>query len=87
MGRFQEALGLEGVRSEHRDEAPGFHGHPGALDLRIRDPAQAANPTDATVRVRLLFEDGSLAAIARRAAGRLVPDKVLVPRDGAAPRG
>jgi tRNA pseudouridine55 synthase len=52
-----------------------------------RDPAQAANPTDATVRVRLLFEDGSLAAIARRAGGRLVPDKVLVPRDGAAPRG
>jgi len=34
-------------------------------------------------RVRLLFEDGSLAAIARRAGGRLVPDKVLVPRDGA----
>ena len=52
-----------------------------------REPAQAANPTDATVRVRLLFEDGSLAAIARRAGGRLVPDKVLVPRDGAAPRG
>jgi tRNA pseudouridine55 synthase len=38
-------------------------------------------------RVRLLLEDGSLAAIARRAGGRLVPDKVLVPRAAAAPRG
>jgi tRNA pseudouridine55 synthase len=36
-------------------------------------------------RVRLLFEDGSLAAIARRAGGRLVPDKVLVPRAGIVP--
>jgi tRNA pseudouridine55 synthase len=38
-------------------------------------------------RVRLLLEDGSLAAIARRAGGRLVPDKVLVPRAGAATHG
>jgi hypothetical protein len=38
-------------------------------------------------RVRLLSEDGSLAAIARRAGGRLVPDKVLVPRDGTPPNG
>jgi tRNA pseudouridine55 synthase len=52
-----------------------------------RDPAGAADPTDAAARVRLLLEDGSLAAIARRAGGRLVPDKVLVPRDGAAARG
>lgn len=52
-----------------------------------RDPALSTGPRDATTRVRLLFEDGSLAAIARRAGGRLVPDKVLVPRDGAAPRG
>ena len=38
-------------------------------------------------RVRLLCEDGSLAAIARRSGGRLVPDKVLVPRDGTPPNG
>jgi len=38
-------------------------------------------------RVRLLLEDGSLAAIARRAGGRLVPDKVLMLRAAAAPRG
>ena len=50
-------------------------------------PAQAAGPADAMARVRLLFADGSLAAIARRAGGRLVPDKVLVPRDGTPPRG
>jgi tRNA pseudouridine55 synthase len=38
-------------------------------------------------RVRLLRADGSLAAIARRAGGRLVPDKVLLPRESAAPNG
>ena len=52
-----------------------------------RDAAGVAAPTDAQTRVRLLFEDGSLAAIARRVGGRLVPDKVLVPRAGAVPRG
>jgi tRNA pseudouridine55 synthase len=36
-------------------------------------------------RVRLLYEDGSLAAIARRIGGRLVPDKVLVSRAPIAP--
>ena len=41
----------------------------------------------AAERVRLLRGDGSLAAIARRAGGRLVPDKVLLPRESAAPNG
>jgi tRNA pseudouridine55 synthase len=48
--------------------------------------AAAGSPAGAD-RVRLLLEDGSLAAIARRAGGRLVPDKVLVPRAGAATHG
>jgi tRNA pseudouridine55 synthase len=47
----------------------------------------AAGTSAGADRVRLLLEDGSLAAIARRAGGRLVPDKVLVPRAAAAPRG
>jgi tRNA pseudouridine55 synthase len=47
----------------------------------------AAGSSAGADRVRLLLEDGSLAAIARRAGGRLVPDKVLVPRAAAAPRG
>ena len=50
-------------------------------------PAAGAGLSSGADRIRLLFEDGSLAAIARRAGGRLVPDKVLVPRDGAATRG
>jgi tRNA pseudouridine55 synthase len=58
-------------------------------------PAPSSAPADvepaadrpAVNRVRLLSEDGSLAAIARRAGGRLVPDKVLVPRDGTPPNG
>lgn len=45
----------------------------------------AAGEVPAMQRVRLLAEGGSLAAIARRVAGRLVPDKVLVPRDVATP--
>ncbi len=47
----------------------------------------AAGSSAGADRVRLVLEDGSLAAIARRAGGRLVPDKVLVPRAAAAPRG
>ncbi|HEX7399483.1 MAG TPA: tRNA pseudouridine(55) synthase TruB [Candidatus Limnocylindrales bacterium] len=47
----------------------------------------AAGSSAGADRVRLLLEDGSLAAIARRAGGRLVPDKVLVPRAGAATHG
>jgi tRNA pseudouridine55 synthase len=50
-------------------------------------PAAGAGSSAGADRVRLLLEDGSLAGIARRAGGRLVPDKVLVPRAAAAPRG
>jgi tRNA pseudouridine55 synthase len=55
-------------------------------------PAAGAGVSSGADRIRLLFEDGSLAAIARRSGGRLVPDKVLVPRAdaaraGAAPHG
>jgi len=49
--------------------------------------ADEAAGSPAANRVRLLLEDGSLAAIARRASGRLVPDKVLVPRDIATSNG
>lgn len=57
---------------------------PAAAAEAEADPAEHA---PAANRVRLLLEDGSLAAIARRAGGRLVPDKVLVPRVDATPHG
>jgi tRNA pseudouridine55 synthase len=57
-----------------------------ALTASTPDTGHAAAPA-AAARVRLLLEDGSLAAIARRSGGRLVPDKVLVPRDTTAPNG
>lgn len=65
----------------------GWIGEGGRLTAPPTAPADVRPAVDppAASRVRLLFEDGSLAAIARRAGGRLVPDKVLVPRDGAPP--
>jgi tRNA pseudouridine55 synthase len=54
---------------------------PAAAGTASGDGATAAE------RVRLLRGDGTLAAIARRAGGRLVPDKVLLPRKSAAPNG
>jgi len=63
--------------------------HGGWIGEGGRLPALSGAPADvgraagrpAVDRVRLLSEDGSLAAIARRSSGRLVPDKVLVARD------
>jgi tRNA pseudouridine55 synthase len=57
-----------------------------ALQAAPADSVNAAGPP-AVNRVRLLAEDGSLAAIAKRSGGRLVPDKVMVPRDIATPSG
>jgi len=77
-----------------RPDEIGVVAHGGWIGEGGRLPAPpTAAPADvrpgvdpsAASRVRLLFEDGSLAAIARRAGGRLVPDKVLVPRDGPTP--
>ncbi len=55
----------------------------GAQDAGIED---GAPPTGADAvgidRVRLLDPDGALVAIARRVGSRLVPDKVLIGRDG-----
>jgi tRNA pseudouridine55 synthase len=70
-------------------------GHGGWISEGGRLPGVPAVPTDAAPaagtpapqRVLLLSEDGSLAAIARRVGGRLVPDKVLVPRDATARHG
>jgi tRNA pseudouridine55 synthase len=74
----------------------GWIGEGGRLAAPSATPADAG-PADASSagagssagadRVRLLLEDGSLAGIARRAGGRLVPDKVLLPRAGTAPHG
>ncbi|MDR3546324.1 MAG: tRNA pseudouridine(55) synthase TruB [Candidatus Limnocylindrales bacterium] len=69
--------------------------HGGWISEASRLPAQSPAPAGtvsgggvaAAERVRLLRVDGSLAAIARRAGGRLVPDKVLLPREPAAPHG
>jgi len=67
----------------------GWIGEGGRLPAVFAAPADVGPAADspAVNRVRLLTEDGSLAAIARRAGGRLVPDKVLVPRDGTPPSG
>lgn len=69
--------------------------HGGWIGEGGRLPAPSSLPVEGGIsagtpvadRVRLLFEDGSLAAIARRSGGRLVPDKVLVAPAGAPPRG
>ena len=70
--------------------------HGGWISEAGRLPAQRRRPPSgrhsgggapAAERVRLLRGDGSLAAIARRVGGRLVPDKVLLPRESAAPNG
>jgi tRNA pseudouridine55 synthase len=67
----------------------GWIGEGGRLPALPAAPAEAehAEGLPAVNRVRLLSEDGSLAAIARRANGHLVPDKVLVPRDVTTPHG
>ena len=67
----------------------GWIGEGGRLPAVLAAPADVGPAADSPTvnRVRLLAEDGSLAAIARRAGGRLVPDKVLVPRDGTPPSG
>ena len=67
----------------------GWIGEGGRLPAVLAAPADVGPAADSPTvnRVRLLTEDGSLAAIARRAGGRLVPDKVLVPRDGTPPSG
>jgi tRNA pseudouridine55 synthase len=69
--------------------------HGGWISEASRLPAQSPAPAGtafgggppAAERVRLLRGDGSLAAIARRVGGRLVPDKVLLPRESASPNG
>ena len=67
----------------------GWIGEGGRLPALAASTAAGPPPAApaAATRVRLLLEDGSLAAIARRSGGRLVPDKVLVPRDTTAPNG
>ena len=67
----------------------GWIGEGGRLPALVASPPEVEPAADrlAADRVRLLSEDGSLAAIARRVGGRLVPDKVLVPRDGTPPHG
>jgi tRNA pseudouridine55 synthase len=67
----------------------GWIGEAGRLPALPVAPvaAERAGEVPALSPVRLLAGDGSLAAIARRVGGRLVPDKVLVPRDGATPNG
>jgi tRNA pseudouridine55 synthase len=67
----------------------GWIGEGGRLPALSAAPADAEPAADepAAHRVRLLSADGSLAAIARRAGGRLVPDKVLIPRDGTPSHG
>jgi tRNA pseudouridine55 synthase len=58
---------------------------------RLPAPAGIEPPPGAEAsgleRVRLLAEDGSLAAIARHVGGHLIPDKVLVPREAPAAHG
>jgi tRNA pseudouridine55 synthase len=67
----------------------GWIGEGGRLPAPLPVASAGAPGMDQPVgnRVRLLYEDGSLAAIARRVGGRLVPDKVLVSRGGAALNG
>ena len=67
----------------------GWIGEGGRLPAPSSVPVDVGSAADAHAvdRVRLLLEDGSLAAIARRAGGRLVPDKVLLALAGAAPHG
>jgi tRNA pseudouridine55 synthase len=67
----------------------GWIGEGGRLPAPPAAPADVERATEPPVnlRVRLLREDGSLAAIARRAGGRLVPDKVLVSPGGTTPHG
>jgi tRNA pseudouridine55 synthase len=63
----------------------GWIGEGGRLPASVGAPGKVgpAAALPAGDRVRLLMGDGSLVAIARRAGGRLVPDKVLVPSNGA----
>ena len=64
----------------------GWIGEGGRLGAPQPDPVGADGaPVAADARIRLLSADGSLVAIARRSAGRLVPDKVLLPPSGPAP--
>ncbi len=59
----------------------GWIGDAGRLLTRAGADATPGAEASGSERVRLLAEDGSLAAIARRVGGRLVPDKVLVSRE------
>ena len=67
----------------------GWIGEGGRLPAPSGMPVEEATGERAPApdRVRLLLEDGSLAAIARRSGGRLVPNKVLVASAGAPTRG
>ncbi len=102
-GRFADLLrpvgtGLDDLPAVTlRPEEITVVAHGGWIGEGGRLPAPTGIPEDVAAtrvgssgapgRVRLLFEDGSLAAIARRAGGRLVPDKVLVSRGGPATHG
>jgi tRNA pseudouridine55 synthase len=97
QGRFAALLrpvgtGLDDLRAVTlgRDELVVIS-HGGWISATGRLPAPAGVIPDAEAsgpeRIRLLAEDGSLAAIARHVGGHLVPDKVLLPREAPAAHG
>jgi tRNA pseudouridine55 synthase len=65
----------------------GWISETGRLSTPAGADATPSSEAPGSERVRLLAEDGSLAAIARRVGGRLVPDKVLVSREAPAAHG